>query len=74
MLMIMGEFITKPFVRLSLSIKIVNEVFDFEGGEAEGGSTDIMSYEELYPAESKAINMENPKIYKIPLAYQRGSS
>ncbi|KAL4493486.1 hypothetical protein ABPG72_007494 [Tetrahymena utriculariae] len=65
MLMILGEFVTRPFVRLSLSIKIVNEVFDFEGGESEGDSTDILSYEELYH-NSKIQNNENQ--------FQRGSS
>lgn len=29
----LGSFFTRPFVRLSLNTKIVNEVFDFEGGE-----------------------------------------
>ncbi|EAS03086.2 transmembrane protein, putative (macronuclear) [Tetrahymena thermophila SB210] len=65
MLMILGEFVTRPFVRLSLSIKIVNEVFDFEGGESEGGSTDILSYEELYHV---------PKIQQNENQFQRGSS
>lgn len=32
MLTILGEFVTRPFVRLSLNIKIINEVFEFEGG------------------------------------------
>lgn len=35
MLMVFGEFLIGPFVRLSLNTKIVNEVFEFEGGETE---------------------------------------
>jgi len=43
MLTVLGEFFTRPFVRLSLNTKIVNEVFDFEGGELEEKSGDLDS-------------------------------
>ena len=46
-LTMLGEFITRPFARLSLNTKIVNEVFDFEGGDANEGSNDLISMEEL---------------------------
>lgn len=47
MLTMLGEFVTRPFARLSLNTKIVNEVFDFEGGDANDGSNDLISMEEL---------------------------
>jgi len=43
----LGEFITRPFARLSLNTKIVNDIFDFEGGDANEGSNDLISMEEL---------------------------
>lgn len=53
MLMMIGEFITRPFVRLSLNTKIVNEVFEFEGLDcATGIFSDLKSVEaneELLP-------------------------
>lgn len=46
MLMVFGEFIIGPFVRLSLNTKIVNEVFEFEGGEVE--EEDLTNNQEIF--------------------------
>lgn len=46
MLMVIGEFMIGPFVRLSLNTKIVNEVFEFEGGEFE--EEEIANKQEIF--------------------------
>lgn len=49
MLMMIGAFLTRPFVRLSLNTKIVNEVFEFEGLDGIDSSEflDLKSEEEV---------------------------
>lgn len=45
MVAVMGEFFTRPFVRLSLNTKIINEIFDFEGEDLDENSEEFKSDE-----------------------------